>query len=182
MKMNAARFCDKGLCFVIRTAAEDDAGELSELRLQIDGETEHLDREKGEAVLSESDVKQLIRRDAHAVRNLFLVAVANEQIVGFSRCEGTTLRRLSHQVAFGLCIRKAYWGHGIGKRLLQQSILWADANDIKKIALRVLETNHAAIKLYKQFAFEVEGVLKRDKRLSDGRYYDTIVMGRWKDG
>ncbi|HCF51897.1 MAG TPA: GNAT family N-acetyltransferase, partial [Bacillus sp. (in: Bacteria)] len=32
---------------------------------------------------------------------------------------------------------------------------------------------------YKKLGFEVEGILKNDKRLSDGKYYNTVVMGRF---
>jgi ribosomal protein S18 acetylase RimI-like enzyme len=52
---------------------------------------------------------------------------------------------------------------------------------IKKICLNVLEINNNAIKLYKEYGFEVEGVLQRDKVLSDGKYYNTIAMGRIMD-
>jgi len=44
--------------------------------------------------------------------------------------------------------------------------------------LNVLETKDKAIHLYKKLGFEIEGVLKKDKRLSDGNYYNIIVMGR----
>ena len=46
--------------------------------------------------------------------------------------------------------------------------------------LSVLETNEKAIKLYKKLGFEVEGVVKNDKVLSDERFYNTILMGRFK--
>ena len=111
----------------------------------------------------------------------FLVAEANGEIVGFSRCEGNKLKRTSHKVEFGICVLKAYWGFGIGKNLLIESIQWADANRIKKINLAVLETNEKAIELYKRYGFEVEGVLKNDKLLSDGNFYSTILMGRVKE-
>lgn len=102
----------------------------------------------------------------------------NDRIAGFSRWEGKSLKRVAHKVEFGVCVLQEFWGFGIGKNLLKESIRWADANDIKKITLNVLETNENAIKLYKNNGFEVEGVLKKDKLLSDGRYYDTVVMGR----
>jgi RimJ/RimL family protein N-acetyltransferase len=62
--------------------------------------------------------------------------------------------------------------------LLAESIQWADSNGIKKIILNVLETNEKAINLYMKLGFEVEGILKKDKKLSDGNYYSTILMGR----
>lgn len=63
---------------------------------------------------------------------------------------------------------------------LQQAVSWADASGVEKIGLHVLETNTTAIRLYEAFGFEQEGLLRRDKRLSDGQFYNTIVMGRLK--
>lgn len=70
-------------------------------------------------------------------------------------------------------------GYSIGKNLLKESIDWADSNQIKKITLNVLETNYNAIRLYEKYGFEVEGILKKDKILSDRNYYNTILMGRF---
>jgi RimJ/RimL family protein N-acetyltransferase len=167
-----------GLRYAIRSAAEQDAKSLSELRLQIDGETENLDREPGEAFLSEEGFRNLIREDTASDKNLFLAADAGGKIVGFSRCEGRGLKRLAHTVEFGVAVQKAYWGYQIGHNLLNASISWADHNGIKRIELYVLETNEKAIGLYKKLGFEIEGVLRKNKLLSDGRYYDTVVMGR----
>ncbi|GEM_PF-6958597 len=47
--------------------------------------------------------------------------------------------------------------------------------------LNVLETNDKAIMLYQKYGFEVEGILKKDKLLSDGNYYHTIIMSRLKN-
>ena len=168
-----------GLCYSIRSAGEQDARSLSEVRVQIDGETENLDREQGEAYIDETGFKQIIKEDSERSNHLFLVAVVNDRIVGFSRCEGNPLKRTSHKVEFGVCVLKEYWGYGIGKKLLEESVQWADANGIKKINLNVLETNDKAIKLYQKYGFEVEGILQKDKRLSDGNYYNTVLMGRF---
>ncbi|MBE0337263.1 GNAT family N-acetyltransferase [Paenibacillus sp. 23TSA30-6] len=154
---------------------------LSEIRLQIDGETENLDREQGEAFIDTPGFERLIETDTRNSRNLFLVAVVHDKIVGFSRCEGHSLSRTSHKVEFGVCVLKDYWGYGIGRNLLKKSIAWADSNDIKKISLHVLETNDKAIELYKRFGFEIEGILKNDKFLADGKYYNTIIMGRFRE-
>lgn len=169
----------KGLQYIIRSADISDADELSHLRVQLDGETENLDRESGEGYMEKSDFEALIQRDTESKRNLFLVAVVHNEIVGFSRCEGNELKRFAHKVEFGVCVAKEYWGYGIGKGFLQQSILWAESAGMKKMTLNVLETNKKAIDLYEKFGFEVEGVLKNDKVLSDGKFYNTVVMGRF---
>lgn len=143
------------LNYTVRSAIEKDAKDLPELRLQIDGETENLDREKGEAFIDIPGFEQMIKTD--------------------------TLNRFSHKVEFGVGVLKDFWGYGIGKNLLTESVAWADANGIKKMTLNVLETNEKAIKLYKKLGFEIEGILKNDRILDDGKYYNTIVMGRFHE-
>lgn len=181
MIINKQEFYINGLNYMVRSAIDKDAKDLSELRLQIDGETENLDRVKGEAFINIPGFEQIIKADTESRRNLFLVAVVHNRIVGFSRCEGIYLKRFSHKVEFGVGVLKDFWGYGIGKNLLKESISWADSNGIKKITLNVLETNDKAIKLYKKLDFEIEGKLIKDKILSDGKYYNTIIMGRFNE-
>ncbi|RLQ89894.1 GNAT family N-acetyltransferase [Planomicrobium sp. Y74] len=178
MRVKEKEFIVNELQCCIRSAAIADAKSLSEVRLQVDGETENLDREPGEAYIDEAGFKRIIEEDAASSRNLFLVAEADGRIVGFSRCEGNSLKRTAHQVEFGVGVLKAYWGYGIGKNLLKESIDWAEANHVRKMTLKVLETNKKAILLYEKCGFEVEGILKEDKLLKDGKYYNTVLMGR----
>lgn len=181
MRMEPQQFTRNGVSYTIRSAEPADAQELSEVRLQIDGETENLDRVRGEAYLDAEGFAQLIQRDTSNDTNLFLVAVVQGRIAGFSRCEGNALQRLAHKVEFGIGVLQEYWGYGIGSNLLQTSITWADSSGIRKMSLYVLETNSSAINLYSKLGFKVEGNLQKDKLLSDGNYYNTVVMGRWSE-
>ncbi len=180
MHIISQEFYVNELHYTIRSANIDDAQALSDLRLQLDGETENFDREQGEGFIDTKGFEEIIKKDTESPRNLCLVAVVDNRIVGFSRCAGSPLKRIAHKVDFGVGVLKEFWRFGIGKNFLKASVEWADANDIKKMALSVIETNDKAILLYKKLGFEVEGVLKNDKLLSDGNYYNTIVMGRIK--
>ena len=54
---------------------------------------------------------------------------------------------------------------------------WAkESGIIRKLNLKVLVTNDAAIKLYKKFGFEVEGLIKRDFYIKN-KFQDTLIMG-----
>ncbi|EJS03610.1 GNAT family N-acetyltransferase [Bacillus mycoides] len=181
MIIKGQEFHTNGLTYTVRSAVQTDAEQLSEIRVQIDGETENMDREAGEGFIDKIGFQKIIKTDSEEMKNLFLVAEVHNQIVGFSRCEGSKLKRLAHKVEFGVCILREFWGYGMGKSLLQQSIQWADENEVKKISLQVLEKNEKAIQLYKKLGLEVEGILKNDKKLSDGKYYNTVVMGRFTD-
>ncbi|MBW4083351.1 GNAT family N-acetyltransferase [Paenibacillus sp. S150] len=180
MKMEPRQYERGGKNVTIREAVPADAGPLAELRLQIDGETENLDRERGEAFIDAAGFEQLIREDRASGRNLMLVAAVDGRLAGFSRCEGKALKRLAHQAEFGIGVLQECWGSGIGRNLLGVTLAWAEARGIRKITLKVLETNSKAIALYQKQGFEAEGLLKNDKLLSDGKYYNTIVMGRWR--
>lgn len=49
------------LTYILRCPDLKDADELSKLRIKIDGETENLDRESGEGLLTKEDFENLIR-------------------------------------------------------------------------------------------------------------------------
>ena len=66
----------------------------------------------------------------------------------------------------------------IGDIILENVLTWADNVGIKKISLNVVNTNTKAINLYKKYGFVEEGVLKNDRFHKDGKYYDTVLMGR----
>jgi len=177
--MEPKTFAGKGLRYAIRCAELRDAAELSALRVRIDGETEHMDREAGEGFMDEKDFEMLIAADVESDVRLFLVAEADGNLVGYARCEGSTLRRFAHRAEFGVCVAKAYWGCGIGGELLRQTLDWTDSSGIAKLNLSVLADNESAIRLYAKHGFEKEGVLKNDRKHADGRYYDTVLMGRF---
>ncbi|SNZ18148.1 Protein N-acetyltransferase, RimJ/RimL family [Terribacillus aidingensis] len=162
--------------FSIREATVHDATCLAQLRVLTDRETEYLDRDEGEGYLSPEDFKVLIKSDQQEPNNICLVACDNSGIIGYCRCEGNKLKRQQHQVIFGIAIRKDYWGNGIGKQMLHKVIDWAEDHQIHKINLSVLKVNKRAVALYETFGFQVEGCLKDDKRLRDGKLYDTLLM------
>lgn len=168
----------KNLRWILRCPRKEDANELSKLRAQIDGETENLDRESGESFLTPEDFEGIIFGDNTSKLNLFFVAEVGGKIVGFSRLEGNKLVRFRHKAEFGICILKKYWGYGIGRVILENILRYSDSSDIKKVSLSAVETNTKAIELYKSYGFVKEGLLINDRIHKDGKYYNTVIMGR----
>lgn len=164
--------------WILRCPSKNDASELSKLRIKIDGETEYLDREPGEGLLTPEDFEKLIYEDLAADKTLFLVSEVKGRIVGYARCVGNKLSRFRHKAEFGICILKDFWGQGIGKVLLENILMWADNIGLMKISLTVVETNIKAIELYRKHGFSEEGLLRRDRLHKDGNYYNTVIMGR----
>ncbi len=163
---------------IIRTAEKKDAKELTALRMLIDAETEFLDRTREESTLTESDFEERIEEDEAHGHHLFLIALVNDQIIGFSRCIAHSLKRFRHGASFGICLLKAYQGKGIGKRLMTVTTEWADKNQIERIELTVVEDNIGAIHMYRQFGFVKEGIRLSDRKHADGFYHNTVLMSR----
>ncbi|MBU5484340.1 GNAT family N-acetyltransferase [Clostridium sp. MSJ-11] len=181
MVITSKKIESRNLIWILRCPTKYDAFELSKLRVKIDGETENLDREPGEGLLTPEDFEKLIYEDSIAEKTLFLVAEVEGKIVGFTRCEGSKLSRFRHKAEFGICISKEYWGYGIGKVLLENILMWADTVGIEKISLTVVQTNTKAIELYEKYGFVEEGLLIKDRIHKDGNYYNTVIMGRVLD-
>lgn len=181
MVIESKRIDGNRLAWVLRCPTINDAIELSELRIEIDGETENLDRESGEGILTPEAFEKQIFEDSIAEKTLFLVAEVGGKIIGFTRCEGSKLSRFRHKAEFGICILKKYWGHGIGKVMIENILIWAGTAGIKKISLTVVQTNTKAIQLYEKYGFVKEGLLVNDRIHKDGNYYNTVIMGRMLD-
>ena len=60
------RIQSKSLIWILRCPTKYDAIELYKLRVKIDGETENLDRESGEGLLTPIDFEKLIYEDSIA--------------------------------------------------------------------------------------------------------------------
>lgn len=77
-----------------------------------------------------------------------------------------------------IAVKKEYRGQGIGRKLIDYIINYANQNKIQKITLEVRRSNTIAINLYKSVGFVTEGVRKK--------YYmnneDALIMWRYEDG
>lgn len=71
MIIKEQEFHINGLTYTIRSAAETDAEQLSKIRVQIDGETENMDREAGEGFIDKIGFQKIIKADSEEVKNLF---------------------------------------------------------------------------------------------------------------
>jgi len=81
----------------------------------------------------------------------------------------------AHVGNLGMGVLEGHRSKKIGKRLLEATIAKAREFGIEKIELSVYASNEAAIRLYRNFGFEEEGLKKRG-RLVDGIYDDVLLM------
>ncbi len=109
-----------------------------------------------------------------------LVAVTGDQLMGQLGMEVFTHPRRKHVANIGMAVDESCRGQGVGKALLSAAIDMAEQwQAVTRIELEVYTDNPAAIKLYQNCGFEVEGTAK-NYAFRDGAYVDVLLMARVK--
>lgn len=123
------------------------------------------------------DQQAWIQKKSVNDRDIILIAECNKTIVGWLAFQSPERKRLAHTGSFGLMVRKDQRGQGIGKRLIEELLIWAAANPmIEKVCLGVFSSNISAIALYRKMGFIEEGRKIHEIKIADNLYVDDILM------
>ena len=86
--------------------------------------------------------------------------------------------RTKHVGNLAMAVHDKYQGQGIGKMLMLTAIDLADNwLNLVRLSLEVYVDNERAMRLYKNFDFEIEGRI-RARSFRNGKYIDSYIMGR----
>lgn len=150
--------------------------DLDEMALDSFREREHLRKlevnDNGLGIIAVTDEYHLESENIQSSGN------KREDLIGFLTLEPTSRRKIKHVVELGMSVRHDLRGRGVGKSLLEFAETWAARNKrIEKIVLNVFSGNEAALKLYKNAGYVVEGILV-DQIKIQGKYQDLILMAK----
>jgi len=108
-----------------------------------------------------------------------LVACVDDEVVGSLGLETSPTRwRMRHVGSIGMAVRDDWQGKGVGTALMEAALDLADNwLNLTRIELRVYVYNSAAVALYKNFGFEIEGTHRR-LAFRNGEYVDAYSMAR----
>lgn len=108
--------------------------------------------------------------------NYIIFAEDDGKLVGKMEVEWDPRRNIKHiGEIFGVYIKPAYQGQGIGMRLWEEVEKIAKTKGIEKFWLDVISINESAIHLYKKMGFQT--LCTREKAAKvDGVYYDKLLM------
>lgn len=110
-----------------------------------------------------------------------IVAVLDGRIVGSGDIFQHKGRR-RHVGDIGISVHDDFQQRGIGSALMTALVDVADNwLDLKRLELKVYTDNAPAIRLYRKFGFEVEGMLRGDA-FRAGQYVDSLFMARLRPG
>jgi putative acetyltransferase len=122
---------------------------------------------------------EYIQRIEPGTCRLVAVAPGSSDIVGSVglHLAGNSLRR-AHVRSLGIGIAEEWQGKGLGRRMMQRALDWADNwAGILRVELTVHADNERAMALYRSFGFVEEG-RHRAYGMKNGRYIDALTMAR----
>lgn len=162
---------------IIREATKEDAKLMIDFYNVVGGETDFLSFGKNEFVKNLNDYEVFLETTHKEENSIILLAEIDNKIMGIATINSSPKARFKHVGEFGIVIAEQYCELGLGRKLIDYLIVWANANGItKKISLVTSENNNRAMELYKKVGFKVEGTLLKDNYVN-GVYGNTILMG-----
>lgn len=165
-------FADDDLEYTVRPARQSDfEGLIDTIRDVTDEET---------YVVAESIAEQLLYDDAVNRHNrvesrVFFVATVDGTVVGWSHLDLPQLDKLQSTAQLTVGVRGTFQHHGVGSRLLERALEWAEANGYRKVYNSVPTTNDAAIAFLETRGWETEGV-RKDHYTIDDEYVDEVML------
>lgn len=160
----------------VRKIEMKDANNYLNMLLNLDNETKFMMFEPGERSTDINIAKNIIEKSIGG-DNLLLVALDDENIVGFISAQRGVPRRIRHTAYIVVGILEKFRGRGIGSRFFSELDIWAKENNITRLELSVICSNFIAKHLYEKNGFEVEGI-KRNTMIIDGEYVDEFSMAK----
>tara|TARA_B100000683_G_scaffold240707_1_gene248105 strand:- start:74 stop:559 length:486 start_codon:yes stop_codon:yes gene_type:complete len=155
--------------------ASKDAQLFLELNHKLDGETKFMMLEPGERTTTVEQVQNRIKHMVHQDNEAVFVVEVENTLVGYASVIGGRPNRTKHKASVVTGILKEYAGKGIGSRLFETLIRWAEKSPLCRLELTVMTHNKRAIALYQKFGFEIEGTQK-GSLMVDGVLVDEYVM------
>ena len=167
----------EGRKIIIRNAEVSDGQALIDYMEQTSVESRFLIREPGERVPTLEAEGEFIKSRIEAERELMLVAYCGDCLVG--ACSLMSMGpqlRFAHRCGIAIALFKDYWGHGIGKLMLETLLEAAKEAGYEQAELEVVSGNDRAKALYENLGFVKYGELPDNMKYSDGTYASTEWM------
>lgn len=167
---------------VFQEAQTTDAKSLVDFINQVTLETDFLVMEDQKFSYSLEQTQEILEWSASVPEQLCLLAKLEDRIVGLINVQTARSYQVSHIGGVFIAVLKDYWGHGIGKILLEEVVAWAEeVGMLSRLELTVQMRNERAVRLYQSCGFEIEGIQRRGVRTDEGEWLDLYYMGRLID-
>lgn len=161
----------------IRTLTAEDAEAVLEHLNITCGETDYLSKYADEVDITPEGERAFLGQMEQKERALMLGGFLDGELVVVASVLPVSDRdRMRHRGGFGMCVKKKYWGLGIGRVLLRILLEEAAQAGFEQVELEAASANERAVKLYQSCGFKTYGIRRKGIRLRDGSYFDEVLM------
>lgn len=165
--------------FYIRPIQVGDGKGINELR-RMPGVFENILGIPSERIKRNEDYIMGMDNNTHQFVAVVKQASGEEKIIGTAGLSVFPNSRLRHSASIGIMVHKDFQNNGVGAKLMESILDIADNwLMLVRVELGVFVDNEKAIKLYKKFNFEAEGI-KKKAAIRNGEYVDELMMARIK--
>ena len=161
----------------VREIAPEDAAAYWQLRQQIDRETEFLQFEADDWLVTTRQVRGRIELMLATDNQTIFVAEQAGQLIGFLWAGGGLYRHTHHRIHLILGVLQAYQRQGLGTRLLTECERWARRHQLQRLELSVMTHNYVALALYQKMGFKIDHTAPYALCLH-GQYIDLHYMSK----
>lgn len=166
-----------GKTVLIRKPAPEDAEAIIHVIATADTQTPFLARNPGEFSTPVERERQIIQNMLQDDDQQWFVAQYENKVVG--QCSVGLVRRNAryrHRAEAAFVLLQEYCGLGIGGKMMQECIAWCRTMGVEQLELTVVTANEPALRMYKNFGFEIIGTQPHALRYPDGTYADEYLM------
>jgi ribosomal protein S18 acetylase RimI-like enzyme len=161
-----------GFEYVVRPAQQSDFEGLVDAIRDVTAEDTY--------IVAESIAEQLLYEDTVTRHNkvesrVFFVAAVDGEVVGWSHLDLPQLDKLQSTAQLTVGVTSEYQSHGIGTRLMERALDWAEANGYRKVYNSVPTTNDEAVAFLEARGWDTEGVRKDHYSIGD-EYVDEVML------
>jgi len=161
---------------MIRKAVKEDAKKIVPYLDQVCAETDNLTSGSEGIGFTVEQEEEFLTNMASDLNNVIMVGIVDSQIVSVGSLVHPKKERMKHVATLGITVLKAYWHQGIGKRMMQALLDYAqESSDIEVVYLDVRTNNTVAIKLYESLGFTKIGEFPYHMKIN-GKYASTDMM------
>lgn len=108
--------------------------------------------------------------------NLFLVALANGQLVGIVALLDTLLCSTPEPaLSVGVHIVREWRGRGIGSAMLRYAVRWARGRDYRRLEADIFTTNERSLHLFNKAGFREEACRRRSVQVGVRQISEVIL-------
>lgn len=153
-----------GMEVTIRPARQDDLKGIVRVMREVAEEDAYL---TAETVVDLLDQEEVVFRYNDVESRMFFVTTVDDEVVGWMHLHSPNFEKLSHTAELTMGILEEYRGHGIGSRLMEHGLEWAEANGYEKVYQSLPATNQDGVRFLEQHRWVTEAIRRAHFKIDD---------------